>query len=111
MSASPCYGSQSTIRDSSTWSAGTSDVRGVFLRVLRTKKAAEAAFREAFRSLFASGVFGVAEGFVRRTLGLVELAFDLHFLVARHLAERVLDSALCLIGRAFDMFLVHDRLL
>ena len=54
------------------------------------------------------GVLDVADGFVRRTLGLVELAFDLQLLVARYLASRFLDSALCLVGRCLDVLLVHD---
>jgi hypothetical protein len=42
----------------------------------------------------ASGVFDVADRLMRGTLGLVELAFDLHLLVAGHLVGRVLESAL-----------------
>ena len=57
------------------------------------------------------GVLDVTDGLMRGTLGLVDFALDLHLLVARHLAERVFDSALRLIGRAFDVFLVHDLLL
>src|SRR5271170_532452 len=59
-----------------------------------------------FRAL-SSGVLGVAEGFSRRALGLVDLAFDLHLFVVGHFAECVLHRALGLVGRALDVFLVH----
>src|ERR1700722_20876472 len=80
-----------------------------------TKKAARrrpsnGASRLAFVRL-TCGVLDVADGLMRGALCLVDFAFHLHLLVARDLAERVLDIALRLIGRAFDVFLVHDLLL
>jgi hypothetical protein len=63
-----------------------------------------------FRAL-ASGVLGVAKGFMRRAFGLVDLAFDLHLLVVGHFAECVLGGALRLLDRALHVFLVHDPLL
>ena len=59
----------------------------------------------------AGGVLDVAGRIMRRALGPIELAFGLRLFVAAHLADRILDGVLCLVGRAFNVFLVHDRLL
>jgi hypothetical protein len=56
-------------------------------------------------------VFDIAGGVMRSTLGLVELAFGLKFLVTRDLAGGILDGALHLIGSALHMFAIHSVLL
>src|SRR3954466_16351448 len=45
------------------------------------------------------------------TLCLVHLTLGLHFLVTRHLAGRVLDGTLDLVGGTFDVFAIHARFL
>src|SRR6266446_4090423 len=49
----------------------------------------------------------VACGLMGGALRLVELAFGPQLFVSRHLAGRLLDGSLGLIGGAFDVFAVH----
>jgi hypothetical protein len=56
-------------------------------------------------------VFDIAGRIMRGTLGLVELAFVLKFLVIHDLAGGILDGALHLIGSALHMFAIHSVLL
>src|SRR5271166_193565 len=55
----------------------------------------------------ANRVLDVAGGLTRGALGFVHFAFSLHLLIAHHLAGRILDRALGLVGRALDVLLVH----
>src|ERR1700722_11895785 len=57
------------------------------------RRPSNVASRLAFVRL-TGGVLDVADGLMRGALCLVDFAFHLHLLVARDLAERVLDSAL-----------------
>ena len=59
----------------------------------------------------ACGVLRIADRVVGGALRLVHLALGLHLLVTRHLAGRVLDGTLDLVGGTFDVFAIHDRLL
>jgi hypothetical protein len=59
----------------------------------------------------ANDVFGVANRLMGCTLGLIDLAFGLKAFVASKLAGGVFDGPFGLIGRTFNVFLVHGRLL
>src|SRR4051794_38066770 len=57
------------------------------------------------------GVLHIASRVVRSALGLVELAFGLHLVVAGQAADCIFHRPLRLIGRAFDVLFVHVELL
>src|SRR5271170_3309558 len=60
---------------------------------------------------FLHRVLDVADRAVRGALRLVHLAFGLKLFVAGQFTGRILDGALHLVGRAFDVFFVHGSFL
>jgi len=55
-------------------------------------------------------VFDITRHVMRGAFDLVELALRLQLFVVCDLARRVLNSALCFFGSAFDVFAVHPEL-